>query len=205
MTGFAETANGRTYDLPEPEQKRAMVADGMVYFIDRLREVITAYDPEGLVTMGWFAPYFRPTGTSTRSRYWRVPIFDFFDFPATEMPDLARLSRLAPSACVGTATSPSSWASRAWARPSCPPGPSAPSTQQWIANSCAAGFDGWLNWGYYAWPEDLPGAAWAFLDDDGRMLEALAPVTHPDPCVVRAGVGSDVARSARVTATNCAA
>jgi hypothetical protein len=55
---------------------------------------------------------------------------------------------------------------------------------QWIADSCTAGFDGWLNWGYYPWPEDLDGKPWTFLDEDGLLLKGMSPASQPEACIV---------------------
>ena len=55
---------------------------------------------------------------------------------------------------------------------------------EWVAESCGVGFDGWLWWGYYPWPEAVAGPPWSALEDDELILKGLAPVNHPDPCVI---------------------
>ncbi len=200
--GFAETANGRRYDLGKPRQQRKMVADGLVYLIDRLREVITEYDPEGLVTMGWFAPYFGADWFVDTEPMLKRADLDFFDFHAYGDAGLSPREQARSFGMIGYERKPIVMGELGVGKAIVPTSSSAAaSVQQWIADSCDVGFDGWLNWGYYPWPEDLGGAAWAFLDDDGRLLEALAPVDQPDPCVVSPRAGTDLARGAKVTAS----
>jgi hypothetical protein len=69
--------------------------------------------------------------------------------------------------------------------------------QQWMAQSCGLGYDGWLYWAYLRSP--LNDGTWALVDDDGYLLDALAPVNQPDPCVptlVKANVGLDAVATA---------
>ena len=204
-SGFAQTANGERYDLSRPGQQRRMVADGLVYFIDRLREVISEHDPEGLVTMGWFAPYFGSEWyVDTKPMLERADL-DFFDFHAYGDTGLSPRDQARSFGMIGYDSKPIIMGELGVGTAVVPTAASAiANVQRWIADSCKVGFDGWLNWGYYSWPEDLGGAAWTFLDDDAQMLEALAPVNQPDPCVIDVVAGADVARTASVTATRSA-
>ena len=61
--GLVTSANGNTYDMADPEQKRQMVIDGTLYFMEEIVPIIHQYDPEGLTTMGFFSPQF-PNETS---------------------------------------------------------------------------------------------------------------------------------------------
>jgi hypothetical protein len=47
--------------------------------------------------------------------------------------------------------------------------------QQWVADSCGVGYDGWLHWGFLRAPQALGDAAWALTDADGYLLDVLAP------------------------------
>jgi hypothetical protein len=55
--------------------------------------------------------------------------------------------------------------------------------QIWMSESCKAGFDGWLHWGYYEFP---PGVdqhpPWTMLMGDGLFLRGISPMVRPDPC-----------------------
>ena len=200
-SGFAETANGQRYDLAKPGQKRRMVADGVVYLIDRLREVVGKYDSEGLVTMGWYAPAFQPEWyVDTEPLLARANV-DFFDFHAYADTELSVRQQAKSFGMLGYAEKPILMGETGVGKAIIPTAVSAAANmQQWIADSCTVGFDGWLNWGYYPWPDDQSGAAWAFLDDDGRMLDALAPINEPDACA-SSQASADLARSSKVTAT----
>lgn len=201
-SGIAVTANGTSYDLSRPGQKRRMVADGIVYLIDRLREVIAAHDPDGLVTMGWFAPAFQPQWyVDTKPMLARANV-DFFDFHAYADTGRSVREQARSFGMLGYEQKPILMGETGLGKAIVPTAVSAAANmQQWIADSCKVGFDGWLNWGYYEWPPDQPGAAWSFLDDGARLLEALAPLNQPDPCRPRPAAGADVARSARLSAT----
>ena len=154
-SGVAETANGRTYDLSKQKQKRTMVADGLVYFIDRLREVIAAYDPEGLVTMGWFAPYFGSDWYVDTKPILKRANLDFFDFHAYGDTGLSPREQARSFGMMGYRQKPIVMGEFGVGKAVVPTGAAAAAVnQQWIANSCKVGFDGWLNWGYYEWPED---------------------------------------------------
>src|SRR5690606_2915887 len=56
--------------------------------------------------------------------------------------------------------------------------------QEFIAESCAAGYDGWLIWDYFGAPDFVGDAAWGLRMVEGFLLDALSPVDQPDPCAV---------------------
>ncbi|MCZ7533762.1 MAG: hypothetical protein M5U23_10185 [Acidimicrobiia bacterium] len=190
-SGVVETANGRTYDMADAEQKRRMVVDGVVYFIDRIREVIDAYDPDTLVTMGFFTPQF-PHQTYIGGDWYvdTAPLLteanlDFFDFHAYYDTDLTVPEHAENFGMPGHQEKPVLMGETGSGKATVPSARAALGRgYRFIAESCEAGWDGWLNWGYYVWPDDQPGPAWAFLDSDGLLLEAFSPNAQPDPCVV---------------------
>ena len=53
-SGLITTANGQTYDMADPEQKHQMVDDNVVYWSERLSTIVHEYDPDGLITLGFF-------------------------------------------------------------------------------------------------------------------------------------------------------
>src|SRR5690606_16652982 len=78
--GLVETFAG-TYDMSDPEQKRRMVAEGLVAYITEVRAEILTHDPTALVTMGFFVPDIAAPGwyVDTASLLTTAPL-DFFDF-----------------------------------------------------------------------------------------------------------------------------
>ena len=207
--GQVTISTGRSYDMTDPEQKREMVADAVVEYSRVLRDQIQELDPAALVTMGFFAPAF-PNETSigdgwyvdTASLLERAPL-DFFDFHAYPASDIS-LGEIAenfgladgfeakpvimgevgafydhfPSADVATLR-----------------------LMDWIADSCAYGFDGWLIWEYYG-QENAPDRMWGLLAENGLPLFSLSPLAQPDACerapVLIANVALDQAASASV-------
>jgi len=55
-SGSVQTANGTTYDVSTAAAKRQLLEDGLVFWIDRMREAIVGVDPTALVTVGFFQP-----------------------------------------------------------------------------------------------------------------------------------------------------
>ncbi|MBN1977946.1 MAG: hypothetical protein JW918_11145 [Anaerolineae bacterium] len=186
--GTVTTANGESYDLSDPAQKQQMAVDAMIYYVGQVREVILSYDPSALITMGFFAPdYPNPF----REGDWRyvetAPLLetaalDFFDFHA--YPGDRSLQENAENyGMIGFDTKPivlgevGAFIDRYPSEES-----AARAIQEWVAESCEYGFDGWLYWGLYRAPEAIGDATWGFLDGEGLMMEALSPVEQPDLC-----------------------
>lgn len=188
-SGTVTTANDQTYDLGDPDQKRAMLVDGVVHYIDVTSAVIRAHDPGTLVTMGFFAPQF-PNETVIGGDWYvdtepllaraALDFFDFHAYPGTDltvaehaenfgmpqyphipviMGEVGAFRHLYDSADLAAIT-----------------------LQEWIAASCEAGFDGWLVWEYLGAPLSIGDAAWGSLAADGLIFDALAPANQPDPC-----------------------
>jgi hypothetical protein len=76
---------------------------------------------------------------------------------------------------------------------------------QWVAESCAQGFDGWLYWTYYPANAEVGDRTWAFTDEENGLMELLAPANQPDPCVPPAIAGTNLAQGKPATASNAAA
>ncbi len=198
-SGAVDTANGETYDMADPEQKRQMVIDGVLYFIDRIREVIDQYDPDTLVTMGFFTPQF-PHQTYIGGDWYvdTAPLLttanlDYFDFHAYYDTDLTVPEHAENFGMPGFEEKPILMGETGSGKATVPSARAAVGRgYRFMAESCGAGWDGWLNWGYYVWPEDQPGPAWAFLDADELLLRAFSPLQQPDPCVVPADAPVDL-------------
>lgn len=187
--GLITTGNGLTYDLSDPEQKRAMLVDNVVNYIAVTSAVIREYDPGTLVTMGFFAPQF--PNESQIGGDWYVdtePLMarsdlDFFDFHAYPGEDIT-LEQIAENFGM-------------FAHPNKPVimgevgafrgryeqvDLGAIVLQEWIADSCEMGFDGWLLWDYFGAPLSVGDAAWGVIAEDSTIFNVLAPINQPDPC-----------------------
>lgn len=190
LTGGVVTTATGTYDLANPDRRRQMTTDGILYWMDQVTAVIRQRDPDTLITMGFFAPDF-PNATEIGGT-WVVdtaPLLeaaplDFFDFhayPASDIP----LAQIAENfGMVGYTEKPVIMGEVGAFRSLFPSADMAARvTQQWIAESCKYGFDGWLYWEYYGQGDDAYGDyMWGMLAEDNLILEALAPANQPDPC-----------------------
>ena len=206
--GLVTTADGATYDMSDPAQKRAMVASNMLRYASLLQSVITKHDPTALVTMGFFAPQFpNPTGiggdwfVDTVSYIEGGAPLDFYDFhlyPGEDIP-LAQIAEnfgvqlLADKPVVmgeygafveryGELTT----ATRA--------------ISDWIVESCSLGFDGWIYWSFRTNP-NATDKTWSLTSEDGFLLDNLAPLNRPDPCSSIAVETDNLAFEASVTAS----
>ena len=187
-SGLITTANGQTYDVADPVQYRQMAVDGMLHYITEARDVILAYDPTALVTMGFFPPdYPNPIRQGDFRYVETAPLLeaaplDFFDFHA--YPGEDSLAPLAENfGMLGYEAKPiilgevgafihHYFSIEAATR----------AIQGWIAESCQYGFDGFLYWGLYRAPEAIGDATWGFMDSDGALMRALGADSFPDMC-----------------------
>jgi hypothetical protein len=203
-SGTVATAAG-AYDVADPNQRRAMVIDNLRAFIATVAGVIRAHDPTGLVTMGFFVPQF-PNPTTIGGSWYvdtaplvvdsALDLLDFHAYPGMDIgfPEIAQnfgISDAKPVIMgeVGAFIDRFGSAEEAGL-----------AVQRWIAASCAAGFDGWLYWGYQRAPEAIGDATWGLLDADGYLMDALAPASQPDPCTPTL-LDPNLAADARVTAS----
>ena len=187
--GNVTTANGVTYDLADPAQKRAMLVDNIVRYIDVTSAVIREYDPGTLVTMGFFAPQF-PNETEIGGDWYvdtepllaraALDFFDFHAYPGEDIPlpqiaeNFGMLDHPTVPVIMGEVGAFRGRFEQADV--------GAIALQEWIAASCQLGFDGWLLWDYFGAPLSVGDAAWGMIAEDGAIFDALAPVNQPDPC-----------------------
>lgn len=182
--GMVEAGDGKTYDMAAPGAKEEMIVATTVHYIDRMRAVIDRYDPESLVTMGFFAPLVEgPDWFVITEPFLTRADLDFFDFHAYH-DDSPTIDEYAASfGMTGYESKPIVMGETGSGHGIVPSALQAASrSRQWYAESCQVGFDGWLNWGYYPWPDSQLGSPWTFLDSDGLLMDLLAPANHPDPC-----------------------
>lgn len=55
-TGFVKTANGATYNMAVPEDKKRMIDDNLAFYMDSVRSSIREIDPEAIVGMSLMSP-----------------------------------------------------------------------------------------------------------------------------------------------------
>lgn len=188
-SGIVTTADGETYDLADADEKSAMLTNNILLYIERLQMIIHNSDPDALVTMGFFHPDnpnparegdFKFVETKPLLENAPLDFFDFHAYPGVELnmdeytENFGMLDYTDKPIIMGEVGAFThsyetiEQATRA--------------IQQWIAESCEVGFDGWLYWGMYR-PSPPPGdATWDFQDADGLMMNALSPLSNPDPC-----------------------
>lgn len=184
--GLLTLPTGRTYNLADAEEKRQMVADATLAWLESLAAIVRETDPEALVAIG-LAPSALQPPDPPAARYADV-------MPLLEAAPLDFIDLITPGLDRDLDRQAESLRSAAWqTRPAIlgqvtiPRGqvPSldvaAVRAQEWIAASCAYGLDGWLVWEYHSRPE--PESAWGLISGEDELLQALAPVNQPDACV----------------------
>jgi len=201
-SGIVHTVNGGTYNMAT--QKQAMMDENLVYWIDQIRSVIRALDPQALVTVGFFQPQ---SPNPTRPGDPRVirtfaPIWlssaDFIDLHAYPGFDLTLEQYVENFEMAGQVAKPillgefgaftSSYSSAHDA---------ALALREWQTEACAAGFDGWLLW---TWDTDEQPELYNGASADAVIHRAIAPAARPNPCApvppVNAALGSAAIASA---------
>jgi hypothetical protein len=187
-SGMVITANGRSYDMADPVQKRQMAVEGMVYYVEELRQVILGHDPTALITMGFFVPdYPNPIRQGDFRYVETAPLLtaaplDFFDFHAYPGDDMF-LPLAENFGMIGFEAKPvilgEVWAfiDRYFSAESAGRG-----IRSWIAQSCHTGFDGFLYWGLYRAPEAIGDATWSLLDEEQALLRTFSEAEFPHSC-----------------------
>jgi hypothetical protein len=190
-SGLVSTPNGRTYDMASHAQKDAMLDDGLVFWIDRVRAAIRAVDPTALVAVGFFEPQQPNPSRSGDARLIRTRAAirrssaDVVDLHAAPGGDLSLPQSMENFGVDGTETKPivlgELGASKA-AYPSLDETPYA--LEDWQRDSCRFGVDGWLLW---TWDTEEQTERWNALSGGGMIAHALAATERPDPCAAAAG------------------
>jgi hypothetical protein len=187
--GMVTISNGQSYNMANPDQKRQMVADGVIFWIETLIPVIKSVDPEALVTVGFFSPDF-PVKSDLAPDWYRdtaaiidrAPV-DFWDFHAYPEPKTITVRNMQSVVenfgMADYETKPiimGEYGAFRHIYPNLEMGTRR--LQEWMVESCTYGFDGWLTWEYFDRPAN--DAVWG-LDND-FLFDTLAPVNEPDPC-----------------------
>jgi hypothetical protein len=185
-TGTVTTANGATYDMSSTSDRKRIIDDAFVYYIDQVRSAILRIDPTALVTMGFFHdtepnPARRGDDRVVRTRAViersTADLVDIHPYPGDEI-GLAQLMQNygidgpveKPIVIGEMGASRRTFASNEDA---------AKALVAWQQQSCAYGIDGWLLW---TWDSTEQPDLWNALSGGGIVERALAPKNRPDPC-----------------------
>jgi len=187
--GEVQGLNGKTYDMADPAQKRQMMDDNLVLWLDRIRDAILELDPTALVSVGFFWPQEPNPARVDDPRYintapvlWESEL-DFFDlhaYPASELSLEEYVENFGMAGMeekpiimgeFGVATADMSSVDAA-----------AQMMMEWQASSCQYGFDGWLLW---SWDIRENKDFFSAKSDEGQIGKALAPFFRPDPCQIK--------------------
>ena len=187
--GTVTTANGKTYDMGDIKQKKEMANENIIYWIERVSEVIHTYDPTAPITMGFFNTGDTLLYPEYDFRYNDVPAMladaplDFIDFHAYPgggyEVDLA-----ADNIGLGNYHEKpvilGEFGAFRQAYGEIETG--AQISAAWMEEACEAGFDGFLYWVYGITNTGAPDDPWSFVEAEDLIMKTLAPVNAPDPC-----------------------
>lgn len=203
-SGTVTPGNGQTYDMANPADKRRMIDDGVVYFIDQVRAAIREVSPTALVGVGFFEPQepnpsrvgdprvirTYPAIWESTADYVDLHTYPGFDLTLAEYVENYEINGMVEKPIVmgefGAFRAPFPTAQDA-----------ALALVDWQVESCQYGFDGWLVWTWDREDHELYSA----LSDEGAINSMLAPAVRPDPCAFGEGVQRNLALGAEVRAS----
>jgi hypothetical protein len=185
-TGTVTTANGQMYDMASSADRKRMIDESFVYYVDRVRAAIQAMDPTALVTMGFFhdtEPNLARRGDSRLVRTRAVierSTADFVDIHPYPDDELTFPQFMQNYGIDGPTAKPIiigefGGSKRVYVSAS----QAAQALVSWQQQSCVYGIDGWLLW---TWDTDEAPNLWNALSGGGVIEQALAPRNRPDPC-----------------------
>jgi hypothetical protein len=186
-SGNVTTANGMTYDISSADDKKRMIEENNVFWLDSVRAAILEVDPTALVSVGFFHPQLPhrsrvgdPRLVVSEPAMWQSQI-DFVDLHAYPGFELNLKQHVENFGINGMEEKPiimgefggeiSRFSSIQDA---------ANRFVKWQVESCSYGFDGWIFW---TWNLDEQPDFFNALMKDGAINGVLAPVIRPDPCV----------------------
>jgi hypothetical protein len=186
-SGEVTPANGQTYNLADPAQRRALMEDSWLFYIEQVTRAIKAVDPTALVTMGFFVQHgpnpvlIGDPRIVYMNKVLNESALDYISFSAYPGYDLTMKQTAENFDLIGYNKKPvvmgefgadkGNYADIQTA---------AAALQAWQVASCEFGFDGWQMW--YWGGGDIHFEFWEALEGDGSIRRALAPALNPDPC-----------------------
>jgi hypothetical protein len=199
--GMVTTTTG-TYDMADAGARERMVADGVVHYIAEVRAEIRALDPDGLVTMGFFVPgLVAPGWTVETGPLLERAALDFFDFHLYPG-HLSLMDHARAFGMIGHTRTPIVMGEVGAFRERYGTVQAAGrAVTEWVADSCALGFDGWLHWTHRPANPEIGDRTWSLTDEDGFLLKLLSPDAQPDSCVAADVPDPNLAFRARTRAS----
>jgi hypothetical protein len=185
-SGIVKTANGKSYDMSKGADKRLMVEENLVYWIDEMRASILEADPTALVSVGFFHPQ-EPNpsriGDSrlavTEPAIWQSTA-DFIDLHAYSGYELNLEQHVENYGINGMKEKPIIMGEFGGDVKSYPNViDAALAFRDWQVESCKYGFDGWIFW---TWDTDEQPELFNALMNEGAINGVLAPDARNDPC-----------------------
>jgi hypothetical protein len=193
-SGNVTAANGRTYDLADARQRRALMEDSWVYYIEQVSGAIKAIDPTALVTMGYFVQH-EPNPVLVgdprlvyMDKVLNESVLDFVSFSAYPGFDLNMRETAENFDIIGYEKKPLVMGEFGAERSNYPDEATAAAIlQAWQVASCEFGFDGWQLW---TWDGggDVHDIFWEGVEGSGAIRRALSPRLNPDPCSAGAAI-----------------
>jgi hypothetical protein len=181
-SGLFTAVSGRSYDLSDPDAKKALVADGIVTFIDTTRSAIRSLDPSALIAIGFANVGARPFVEARAAILHSSP--DFIDdhyYPHQFQPEASFAEAMASYGITGSELKPIVVGEFGPFRHAYPTAASAADAFVGLQKeSCGYGIAGWLLW--TGDTVNQPAPLWNALGDNGTLERALAPHERPDPC-----------------------
>ena len=185
-SGKVKTANGKTYDMSSLAEKKKMIEENNIYWLDTIRAAILEVDPTALVSVGFFVPQEPNPARIGDMRYvvsapaiWQSQL-DFVDLHAYPGFELnlkqhvenfgmtnAQQKPIIMGEFGGAVSQFASIQNAAFA------------FRDWQVESCKYGFDGWIFW---TWDLDEQPDFFNALMQEGTINGVLAPALRPDPC-----------------------
>ncbi len=178
-SGMVPTVNGKSYDMANPADRQAMMAENLVYWIDKQRAAILEVDPTALVAVSFHATLVRSGTAYAQAAIWESTA-DFIDLHVYLGTGLTLKDYVDGFGINGMNRKPIIMGQFAAVKQGFPSAASAAdSLQKWQIDSCRYGFDGWILW--YRGSEEYAGL-WTGAAQGGIINEVLAPARRPDPC-----------------------
>jgi hypothetical protein len=178
--GKVTTANHQTYDMASPDDKRRMMDENLVYWIDQQRAAILEVDPTALVTVSFPAINSGQTTVHTGPAIWESTA-DFIDLHAYLGWGLSLEDYVNRFEIRGYNEKPIILGEFGAAKRGYPSAAvAAQALQEMQVDSCGYGLDGWLLW---TWDGDEQTELWNGLSENGEISTVLAPKERPDPCL----------------------
>ena len=206
-SGLITALNGKSYDMSNSDDKKRMIDENMVIWMDSLRAAILELDPTALVSVGFFWPQEPnparigdPRYVNTASAIWesQLDFIDLHPYPASE---LTLEQYVENFGMEGMEEKPIIMGEFGASTHEVPSVDKAVRTlMNWQVDSCQYGFDGWLLW---TWDIYENNEFYSAISDQGQIGEALAPINRPDPCQSAQFdfLETNIALNAKVTAS----